>query len=225
MYRQEIVSFEFIPPAGTHDAIAVPDRSAVGFDLGGEFSHVIVQRDGCGARAWFALRVMSRHEKTTANGLLQRGLEEFLPLHTIRRRWSDRFMDVQEPFFPGYVFCRFDVRDRMPVLNTPGVVSIIGIGKTPAPVDDSEIAALRGVVKSGCSAQPWPFLNVGQFVRIDAGPLTGMVGRLVEVKKSSRLIISVTLLQRSVAVEIDPLWAYPVNGSIQAEARSTFVLR
>jgi transcription antitermination factor NusG len=134
-------------------------------------------------------------------------------------------MDVEEPFFPGYVFCRFDVRDRMPVLNTPGVVSIIGIGKTPAPVEDAEIAALQGVVKSGCSAQPWPFLHVGQYVRIDAGPLTGLVGRLVEVKKSSRLVISVTLLQRSVAVEIDPLWAYPVSGSIQGKACSTFVLR
>src|SRR5260370_35423332 len=109
MYRQEIVSFEFIPPAGTHDAIAVPDRSAVGFDLRGEFSHVIVQRDGCGGRAWFALRVMSRHEKTTANGLLQRGWEEFLPLHIIRRGGADRFMDVQEPFFPGDEFCRCDV--------------------------------------------------------------------------------------------------------------------
>ncbi len=176
-------------------------------------------------QSWFALRVRPRHEKTTAAGLRQKGLEEFLPLHTIRRRWSDRFMDVEEPYFPGYVFCRFDVRDRMPVLNTLGVVSIIGIGKTPAPVEDSEIAALQGVVKSGCGAQPWPFLHVGQFVRIDAGPLTGLVGRLVEVKKSSRLVISVTLLQRSLAVEIDPRWAYPVSTPVQAEACSTFVLR
>jgi len=166
--------------------------------------------------SWFAVRVRSRHEKTTAIGLRQRGLEEFLPLHTVRRRWSDRFMDVDEPFFPGYVFCRFDVRDRMPILSTPGVVSIVGIGKIAEPVDDAEIAALQGVVKSGCGAQPWPFLYVGQHVRIDAGPLAGMVGLLVEVKKSSRLVISVTLLQRSVAVQIDPLWAYPVSPPAQA---------
>jgi len=165
----------------------------------------------CRKEFWFALRVKPRYERTTALALRGKGLEEFLPQHRVRRRWSDRVKEIEEPFFPGYVFCRFNPENRLPVLTTVGVVSVVGIGKIPAPVEDHEISALQSVVTSGFRTQTWPFLRVGQTVRIEAGPLTGIEGMLVAVKNSSRLVVSVTLLQRSVAVEIDHLWAYPIT--------------
>lgn len=101
------------------------------------------------------------------------------------------------------MFCRFDPLDRLPILSTPGVVSIVGIGKFPRPVEDHEIEQVQAILASGVSAQPWPFLAIGQRVRISGGSLTGLEGFLVNFKNSYRLVVSVTLLQRSVAVEID----------------------
>lgn len=162
-------------------------------------------------RFWFALRVKPRHEKIAALALHGKGLEEFLPLCKARRRWSDRIKELDAPLFPGYVFCRFNPYERLPVLTTPGVSSIVGMGKIPAPIEDSEIAALHSIVNSGLMAQPWPFLKAGQYVRIDAGPLCGLEGILLEIKSSHRLVVSVTLLQRSVSVEIDRLWVSPAS--------------
>jgi transcription antitermination factor NusG len=152
---------------------------------------------------WFALRVKSRFEKKTALHLEGLGLEPFNPLYRSRRRWSDRIKEVDLPLFPGYVFCRFDPNDRLPVLQTPGVVSIVGFGGRPAPVDEEEIAAIQAIVRSGAPALPWPFLREGQRVRLVRGALRGLQGILLDVKSDCRLVVSVTLLQRSVAVEID----------------------
>ena len=161
---------------------------------------------------WFALQVRPQYERAVAQALRAKGLEEFLPVQKIHRRWSDRAKQLEEPFFPGYVFCRFNLGNRLPVLVTPGVRSIIGIGKTPVPVDDAEIAALRMVAESGRQAEAWPFLAVGQRVRIGAGSLTGLEGILVDVKSSSRVVVSVALLQRAIAVEIDHECVYPIDG-------------
>ncbi len=160
---------------------------------------------------WFALRVRAQHEKLVASSLHSKGYEDFLPLYRCRRRWSDRIKEIELPLFPGYVFCRFDVHRRLPILITPDVLLIVGAGKIPVPVDDDEIAALQSVVKSGLQAEPWPFLQVGQRVRIDRGALEGLEGILTEIKKPYRLVVSVTLLQRSVAVEIDYAWASPIS--------------
>jgi transcription antitermination factor NusG len=160
---------------------------------------------------WYALRIRPQHEKVVARALRNKGYEEFLPLYRYKRRWSDRFKEIESPLFPGYVFCRFDVHNRLPILVTPGVVLIVGIGKIPLPVDDDEIAALQTVVKSGLQAEPWPFLKIGQRVRIERGSLEGVEGILVAIKRPYRLVISITLLQRSVAVEIDHNWASPIG--------------
>jgi transcription antitermination factor NusG len=165
---------------------------------------------------WFALRVRSQHEARVAAALQSKGYEELLPLYQVRRRWSDRFKEIYRPLFPGYVFCRFDVNQRLPILVTPGVMLIVGSGKIPLPVDDNEIIALQSIVKSGLRAQPWPFLQVGQQVRIDQGSLEGVEGILIGMKGPHRLVISVTLLQRSVAVEIDEHWATPLPHSRSA---------
>jgi transcription antitermination factor NusG len=167
---------------------------------------------------WFALCVRSQYEKNVAATLRSKGYEDFLPLYRCRRRWSDRFKELELPLFPGYVFCCFDINHRLPILLTPGVMLIVGSGKIPVPVDDNEIAALKSIVKSRFQAEPWPFLQIGQTVRIEQGSLEGVEGILLALKKPNRLVVSVTLLQRSVAVEIDEDWAKPVSSSIHSPA-------
>jgi len=160
---------------------------------------------------WFALRVKPRFEKTVATSARSKGYEEFLPLYQCRRRWSDRFQSVELPLFPGYVFCQLNPEFRLPLLTIPGALHFIGIGRIPAPIEDEEIAALQAAMRCGLWAEPWPFLNVGQRVRLEEGPLAGLEGLLIEVRKKQRLIVSVTLLKRSVAVEIERDWVRPLD--------------
>jgi len=152
---------------------------------------------------WFALQVRSRHEAYVADCLQGKGYEWFLPQYKCRKRWSDRIREVETPLFPGYLFCRFDPQNRLPILKTPGVMQIMGCHRSPLPVDDSEISAIQTLVASGIPNGPWPFLHTGDAVQIQCGPLRGLQGILVGFKGNYRLILSVTLLQRSVAVEID----------------------
>lgn len=172
-----------------------------------------VNYDGSGLH-WFALHVRSRHEVIVAAILENKGYDKFLPMYRSRRLWSDRIVHLELPLFPGYVFCRFDLNDRrVPILTTPGVVRIVGAANHPVPMDDGEIAAIQVIIKSGFLAEPWPYLRLGNLVRIQYGALSGLEGILVEKKKRHRLVVSVTLLQRSVAVEIDSAWVTPVRSS------------
>lgn len=159
---------------------------------------------------WYAIRVRSQHEDLVARHLRVRGLEAFLPLYKQQHRWSDRFKEIELPLFPGYVFCQFDPLNRLPVLTVPGVVHIVGTGKTPVPIDQEEIAAIQAAVKSEFSTQPWPFVEIGQRVRIEYGPLCGIEGILLGFRGHHRIVLSITLLQRSVAVEINGEWARPL---------------
>ena len=152
---------------------------------------------------WYAIRVKSNREKVVAASLEHRGFEHFLPLYCARRQWSDRVKDVELPLFAGYVFCRLDARFRLPVLTVPGVLMFVEVNKTPVPVEDSEIASLQAIANSGYAAAPWPYLEAGQRMRIERGALKDLEGFIVEVKNRWRVVVSVTLLQRSVAVEID----------------------
>jgi transcription antitermination factor NusG len=168
---------------------------------------------------WYALQVQSRLSSVASTVLRGKGYEEFLPLYTSRRRWSDRVKTIELPLFPGYLFCRFDPSDRMvPVLTTPGVMGIVSAGRTPLPIAEEEIEAVRTVIHSGLAAQPWPFLDVGSRIYMEAGPLAGLEGIVTNTDKSYRLVVSVTMLQRSVAVEIDRDWARPVTAPINPQA-------
>jgi transcription antitermination factor NusG len=120
---------------------------------------------------WFALQVRTRHEAGVANYLLGQGYESFLPLYKCRKRWSDRIKEVQTPLFPGYLFCRFDAQDRLPIMKTPGVMQIVGVNRVPVAVDESEISAIQTLAGTGLPNQPWPFLQVGERVRIESGSL------------------------------------------------------
>jgi transcription antitermination factor NusG len=152
---------------------------------------------------WFALQTRSRWEGTTAGLLRGKGLETLLPTYSTKRKWSDRFKVVEAPLFPGYVFCRFDVHNRLPVLITPGVISVVGRGKTPIAVDDREILSIQAAIGSGIRLEPWPYVEIGERVRVKDDVLDGMEGILTSFKGSDRVVISVTLLRRSVALEID----------------------
>lgn len=156
--------------------------------------------------SWFAVQVKATHEKRVASMLDYTGFEWLLPLYECRRPWSDRIKRVELPLFPGYIFCRFGPADRVPILKTPSVTRIVGIGNTPIPIDEQEIAAIQTAVKSGLALSPHPFLRVGQRVRIEGGSLCGLEGLITDLRRRDRVIISVTLLQRSVAVEIDSAW-------------------
>jgi transcription antitermination factor NusG/transposase-like protein len=152
---------------------------------------------------WYALYVQRRYEKIVATGLENKGYEVFLPTYQFRKRWSGRTKLIELPLFPGYAFCRFDFQERLPIITVPGVNFIVGIGRTPTPVDLTELEAVRTVVASGLPCEPWPFITVGHAVRVEHGALAGLEGLVLNVKNSCRLIISVNLLGRSVAVELN----------------------
>jgi len=170
---------------------------------------------------WFALQVRSRYENIITAHLSGKGYEWFLPLYKCRRRWADRFKEFECPLFPGYVFCRLNPLDRRPILIIPGVSLIVGVGKTPIPIDETEIAAIQATVKSGLLSQPWPYLQIGQRVRIGYGPLCGLEGILLDFRGQHRLVLSVTLLRRSVAVQVDGAWVTPLPQQPWARTEQT----
>lgn len=152
---------------------------------------------------WYALQLRSRWESSTAALLSCKGYQTFLPTYKNSKRSNARSKEVQAPLFPGYLFCRFNVCDRLPVLITPGVISVVGTGRMPIPVEESEIEAIQRMVSTGMHVEPCPYLEVGQRVRIEDGALSGVEGVLTSFKGSQRIVVSISLLRRSVALEID----------------------
>jgi len=152
---------------------------------------------------WYAIQLRPRCEKFVAVQLRNKGYEEYLPMYRSRRRWSDRVKEIQLPLFPGYIFCKFDVMHRLPIVVTPGVISIVGYGKMPLAIPEQEITAVQRIVNSPMPYGPWPSLCAGQRVYVRYGPLQGLEGVVREIRNTYHLIISVTLLSRSVSVVID----------------------
>lgn len=152
---------------------------------------------------WYGLRTRSNHEKVAATVLEGKGYQQFLPVYRCRRRWSDRIVESQKPLFPGYVFCRFDAKNRLPIITTPGVIYVVGFGNEPAPITDHEINAVHAILDSGVAAEPCPYLRTGERIRVTRGALQGIEGLLVQKKSEWRMVVSIEMLQRSVSVEID----------------------
>jgi transcription termination/antitermination protein NusG len=162
-----------------------------------------------------------RTERNVARILAERGYEEFLPVyrhfHTCaRRKTPAKNTYVERPLFPGYIFFRFTEYLNANVITVPGVIRIVGTRDGPLPVDDEEIAGLKRVVKLALDAKPCAFVTTGQVVRIGVGPLSGLEGIVLREKNRHQLILSVQLLQRSVAVEIDRMWLDPSRSFHQA---------
>ena len=163
---------------------------------------------------WYALHVKPRFEKYVTSLLTQKGYETLMPMYESRRKWSDRVKTLSLPLFPGYTFCRFNIDSRLPILVTPGVMTILGVGRVPAPVDESEITTIQHVLDSHARTEPCEYLTAGRRVRVESGPLQGLEGIILRTKDTDRLVVSVHLLMRSVAVDIDRMSVSPLPDSI-----------
>jgi transcription antitermination factor NusG len=151
---------------------------------------------------WYAAYTRARHEKQVKKQLEEKRIHCFLPLYRSVRRWKDRHRELELALFPGYVFVHVAPEDRLSVLQTPGVVHFVSFGVHPAALDDSEIESLRAGVANGVCAEPYSYLKVGRRVRVKHGPMAGAEGILVRKKDSLRIVLSIDLIMRSVAVEV-----------------------
>jgi transcription antitermination factor NusG len=152
---------------------------------------------------WYALQVYTGKEKWVASMLDDRGHEVLLLLYTVVQTWSDRRKRIDRPVFPGYIFCHFDPHRRSPILATPGVLKIVSVGRTPLPVSHQEIETMMRIADAGVAAAPVPYLRTGESVIIRGGSLDGTIGRVMAFRKGLRVIVSITLLERSVCLEVD----------------------
>ena len=152
---------------------------------------------------WFAIWTRSRHEKIVREQLDARNVEVFLPTITRWSRWKDRRKQVTWPLFPGYCFARFEPTDTLPILKTPGVVSIVSVAGAPAPIPEYEVEGIRRLVESQLQFDPCPFIREGAMVEVVHGPLNGVIGRLVRKGSHARLVLSVELVGRAVSVTVD----------------------
>jgi transcription antitermination factor NusG len=152
---------------------------------------------------WYAAYTYSHHEKRVAWHLAERQIESFLPLYRARHRWKNRCeMNLELPLFPNYVFVHIDPRERVRVLEVPGVQSLVGFGRTLAPLPQFEIEALRSGLGQR-NIEPHPYLVIGERVRIKAGPMRGIEGVLVRKKNNFRVVVALDVIMQSVAVEVD----------------------
>ena len=152
---------------------------------------------------WYALYTCANHEKRVAAELNSRAVEHFLPIYSSVRRWKDRRVTLDLPLFPGYVFVRLALRDRMRVVQIPSVVRLVGFGGLPTALPDTEMEIMRWGLSQSLRAEPHPFLTVGRRVRIIGGPFAGLEGVLKGKKSSLRVVVSLELIQRSMAVDVD----------------------
>ena len=152
---------------------------------------------------WVAVYTVARHEKVVARQLEERRIETFLPLYRSLHRWKDRKKEVELALFPSYVFVRIAGRNKLPVLQVPGVVSIVTFNGEMAALPEQDINALRNGLDHQVCAEPCPYLKVGKRVRVMRGPMAGAEGILSRKKDKYRFVISVDVLMRSVALEVD----------------------
>jgi transcription antitermination factor NusG len=168
---------------------------------------------------WYSLYTRTRFEQIIARLLVEKGYESFVPMYKTRRGQDNSFKIRELPLFPSYVFFKM-VQPNVPlVITTPGVIRIVGTGKVPLPIEDNEIAALQIIMRSDANRHPWPFVQTGCTVQIESGPLCGLRGVVCRIQNIDRLIVSVSLLRRSVAVQIDRDAVRVVSaGSLEAAA-------
>jgi len=158
---------------------------------------------------WYAACTCANHEKTVAKQLSERSVEHFLPLYDSVRRWKDRRVHLQLPLFPGYVFVRLTLCDRLRVLQVPSVARFVTFSGAPASLPDAEIEALMMGLEHGAQAVPHPYLKAGRRVRITAGPLEGLEGFVTRKKNNLWFVVSLDLIQSSIAVHVEADWLAP----------------
>ncbi len=159
---------------------------------------------------WYAAYTCANHEKSVARQLAERGFEHFLPLYRSMRRWSDRRVQLDLPLFPGYVFVRLALHERLRVVDIPSVVHLVGFNGLPAALPDEEMEILRSALLQSLRAEPHPFLTVGRRIRINRGPLAGLTGVLKRQKNRFWVVVSIDLVQRSMVVNVEAADVMPL---------------
>lgn len=152
---------------------------------------------------WYALYTRSRHEKSVDEFLRRKRIETFLPLRKIRRKWSDRIKQIEEPLFKGYLFVHTAYKDRLEILRTKGVVRFVGFGLFPSIVPEASLFALKRFIEEDMEVDPFPYLREGDPVVVCSGPFRGVEGFLTYRKGKYRLVISLDLIEQSASIEID----------------------
>ncbi len=173
------------------------------------------------APQWYAAYTRAQHEKSVVQQLEQRAIENFLPLYETVRRWKDRRMRLQLPLFPGYVFVRIVLSERLNVLRVPSVVRLVGFNGRLTPVPKEEVESLRRAIVEGVRAEPHRYLRVGRRVRITEGALAGREGLLVRWKGNLRVVLSTELIQRSILVDVDVSSVVPIHRRAGEELQQT----
>jgi transcription antitermination factor NusG len=164
---------------------------------------------------WFAFRVRPRHEKAVALQLREREEQYFLPLLREKRKWAKRLTHVDLPLFPGYIFCWTSRSALLPILRTPGIIDVLRAGSHPVHVEEQEIHALKKAVSANVHIEACPYIDTGQKVYVNDGPLAGLVGIVVDSRNARRLVLSMTLLHRSVLAELDASSVIPCHDAPQ----------
>ena len=156
------------------------------------------------SRSWFAVQTRPRYEKKVVDELARKAIEVFLPLQGSLRHWSDRLHTIQLPLFPNYVFVRIpqQLDSRVSVLRTMGVSNFVGSTSAGTPIPEWEIESIRSVGEIGMQCEPCLFIAVGDRVRIHGGSLDGVTGILVGKNQDLSVVLSITIIHRSVAVRI-----------------------
>jgi transcription antitermination factor NusG len=157
----------------------------------------------CAELRWYAAYTCANQEKRVAAELRARSVEHLLPLYSSLRRWKDRRVRLELPLFPGYVFVRMALRDRLRLLQIPRVVQLVSFNGHPAALPEEDIHAIQSCLGGGCHVEPHPFLQAGRRARVMNGPLLGLEGIILRRKKKTRFVLSFELIARSVAVELD----------------------
>jgi transcription antitermination factor NusG len=160
---------------------------------------------------WYAAYTKANHEKRVAQQLEQRCIEHFLPVYESMRRWKDRRIWLQMPLFPGYVFVRLALRDRLQLLQIPGVVQLVNFNGHPAPLPEEDIQAIRNCLGRSRRVEPHRYMHSGLRMQVMSGPLQGLEGVLLRRKNKTRFVLSFDLIMRSVAVEIDEIDLGPAS--------------
>jgi transcription antitermination factor NusG len=162
---------------------------------------------------WIAAQVRTNREFSVSSALQGKGYETFVPSYASFKKWSDRQKACQLPLISGYVFVRNLLeKAHSPIISTPGVVRMVGFGGQVAPIDDREIDLVRTVAESSLKAEPWAYIKQNAQVRISRGSLSGIQGTVLQVREKTMLVVSIEMLQRSVAVHIDRSWVEPAQG-------------
>lgn len=168
-------------------------------------------RESLHAAHWYAVYTSANHEKRVAEQLAGKEVEHLLPLYEAVRQWKDRRVRLQVPLFPGYVFVRVALSEKLKILQMRGVARLVGFGDKPVSLPENEIESLRRGLQGALKMEPHPYLNEGQRVRIIRGPLTGLDGILLRKKGNLRLVLSIDLIMRSVVLDVEAMDILPIG--------------